>query len=182
MSGPLGAPCLPALPKGCPPAPGPSFVRTPHLMGPPPQAGLPHPLPESRAESQPEVLSTGSEGRRRLRPGEWPLKVPRWGLGCRCGWGRGGGGSASKPPRPLSSWSPQGKWSHPSLCWGAKTKPSTPQMGKLSPYIIRVCGEDTAGHSNRSRVARQQGQGPSSGLSRSEQPCEFLLRAGPGKV
>ena len=91
-------------------------------------------------------------------------------------WGRGGG-SASRPPRPLSSWSPQGKWSHPSLCWGAKTKPSIPQMGKLSPYIIRVCGEDTAGHSSRSRVARQQGQGPSSGLSRSEEPCEFLLRA-----
>ena len=90
----LGRTLPPSASQGPPPPrhPVPSFVRTPHLMGPPPQAGLPHPLPESRAESQPEVLSTGSEGRRRLRPGEWPLEVPRWGLGCRCGWGRGGGG------------------------------------------------------------------------------------------
>ena len=96
-------------------------------------------------------------------------------------WGRGGG-SASRPPRPLSSWSPQGRQCHPSLCWGAKTKPPTLRMGRLSPYIIRVSGEDTAELSSRSRVARQQGQGPSSGLSWSEEPCEFLLRAGPGKV
>lgn len=52
--------------------PVPLFVRTPHLMGPLPQAGLTHPLPESRTELQPEGLSSGSgsEGRRSLRPGE----------------------------------------------------------------------------------------------------------------
>uniref|UniRef100_A0A4W2EG35 Uncharacterized protein n=2 Tax=Bos TaxID=9903 RepID=A0A4W2EG35_BOBOX len=52
--------------------------------------GLPHPLPESRAESQPEVLSTGSEGRRRLRPGDESE-------------GRPGGPEAPPPPPPPRS-------------------------------------------------------------------------------
>lgn len=84
--------CVCRASQGAPPsparAPTPSLhVGTPHtplVPGLPPDgpltpAGLPRPLPEALAESEPEGLSPGPEGQRSLRPGKGPPAPGGWG-------------------------------------------------------------------------------------------------------